>query len=85
MRRCFHEYGLVTDDRGEYSALYRPYHLIGLELAISVASVALRRTHRRTECVPRRCCSCRKARFENRRPARRRRRLHRVGKAHACR
>ncbi|MGH8769841.1 MAG: NAD(P)H-dependent oxidoreductase [Burkholderiales bacterium] len=42
VRRCFHEYGLVTDDRGEYSALYRPYHLIGLELTISVASVALR-------------------------------------------
>ena len=42
VRRCFREYGLVTDDGGEYSALYRPYHLIGLELAISVASVALR-------------------------------------------
>lgn len=27
---------------GNYSALYRPYHLIGLELGISVASVVLR-------------------------------------------
>jgi predicted homoserine dehydrogenase-like protein len=41
-RRCFAEYGLVTDRSGWYAALYRPYHLIGLELGISVASVALR-------------------------------------------
>jgi predicted homoserine dehydrogenase-like protein len=32
----------VTDRTGWYAALYRPYHLIGLELGISVASVALR-------------------------------------------
>ena len=43
VRRCFHEYGLVTDPTGNYSALYKPYHLIGLELGISVASVGLRR------------------------------------------
>jgi predicted homoserine dehydrogenase-like protein len=42
VRRCFREYGLVTDDSGEYSALYRPYHLIGLELPISIVSAALR-------------------------------------------
>lgn len=42
VRRCFSEYGLVTDDSGNYSALYKPYHLIGLELGISVASVGLR-------------------------------------------
>ena len=42
VKRCFFEYGLHTDSSGEYSALYRPYHLIGLELGISVASVALR-------------------------------------------
>ena len=40
--RCFREYGVVTDDSGFYTALYRPAHLIGLELGISVASVALR-------------------------------------------
>jgi predicted homoserine dehydrogenase-like protein len=40
--RCFHEYGLVTDDSGRYTALYKPYHLIGLELGISVASACLR-------------------------------------------
>ena len=42
VRRCFGEYGLVTDESGIYSSLYRPYHLIGLELGVSVASVALR-------------------------------------------
>ena len=40
--RCFSEYGLVTDDSGYYAALYRPFHLIGLELGVSVASAALR-------------------------------------------
>jgi predicted homoserine dehydrogenase-like protein len=39
---CFSEYGMNTDSSGQYAALYRPYHLIGLELGISVASVALR-------------------------------------------
>ena len=43
VKRCFREYGLLTDSTGKYSALYRPYHLIGLELGVSVASVALRR------------------------------------------
>ena len=40
--RCFAEYGLVTDAGGRVSALYRPYHLIGLELNISILSAALR-------------------------------------------
>lgn len=40
--QCFREYGVVTDETGRYSALYRPAHLIGLELGISVAAVALR-------------------------------------------
>ncbi|MGD9942965.1 MAG: NAD(P)H-dependent oxidoreductase [Burkholderiaceae bacterium] len=43
VRRCFREYGLVTDPGGNYTAMYKPYHLIGLELGISVASVGLRR------------------------------------------
>lgn len=42
VQRCFKEYGLVTDPTGRYSALYKPFHLIGLELGISVASVGLR-------------------------------------------
>ena len=49
VRRCFSEYGLVTDDTGNYSAMYKPYHLIGLELGISVASVGLR--HEATGCA----------------------------------
>jgi predicted homoserine dehydrogenase-like protein len=42
VKRCFAEYGLVTDDTGNYAAMYKPWHLIGLELGISVASVGLR-------------------------------------------
>jgi predicted homoserine dehydrogenase-like protein len=41
-RRCFREYHLLPDKSGRYAALYRPVHMIGLELGISVASVALR-------------------------------------------
>ena len=40
--RCFGEYGLVTDPSGRVSAMYKPFHLIGLELGISVLSAALR-------------------------------------------
>jgi len=43
VRRCFKEYGLLTDASGNYTAMYKPYHLIGLELGITVASVGLRR------------------------------------------
>ncbi|MCD0505631.1 NAD(P)H-dependent oxidoreductase [Bordetella petrii] len=43
VQRCFKEYGLLTDPSGNYAAMYKPYHLIGLELGISVASVGLRR------------------------------------------
>jgi predicted homoserine dehydrogenase-like protein len=42
VERCFKEYGLVTDPSGRYTAMYKPFHLIGLELGISVASVGLR-------------------------------------------
>ncbi|TVQ33430.1 MAG: flagellar biosynthesis protein FlgA [Geminicoccaceae bacterium] len=38
---CFREYGLVTSDDG-YAALWRPFHLIGLELGVSVANAVLR-------------------------------------------
>jgi predicted homoserine dehydrogenase-like protein len=41
--RCFREYGVVTDETGRVSALYRPFHLIGLELNVSVLSAALRK------------------------------------------
>ncbi len=42
VRRCFAEYGFSTDPSGRYSAMYKPYHAIGLELGVSVASVGLR-------------------------------------------
>jgi len=41
-RRCFKEYAMLPDSTGKYAALYRPIHMIGLELGISVASCALR-------------------------------------------
>lgn len=40
---CFRQYGLRTDPSGRYAAMYKPYHLIGLELNVSVLSAALRR------------------------------------------
>ena len=39
---CFRQYGLPTDASGFYAAMYKPFHLIGLELSISVLSAALR-------------------------------------------
>ena len=39
---CFRQYGLKTDSSGRFAAMYKPYHLIGLELNISVLSAALR-------------------------------------------
>ena len=42
VEECFSQYGLKTDDTGRFAAMYKPYHLIGLELGISIASAALR-------------------------------------------
>ncbi|KAJ4378375.1 hypothetical protein N0V86_006076 [Didymella sp. IMI 355093] len=38
-KECFKQYGLKTDSTGWYAAQYKPYHLIGLELGISIASI----------------------------------------------
>jgi len=38
---CFRQYGMNTDSSGRYSAMYKPFHLIGLELNISILSAAL--------------------------------------------
>jgi predicted homoserine dehydrogenase-like protein len=43
IRRCFTEYGVRTDPSGRYACMYKRWHLIGLEVGISVASVGLRR------------------------------------------
>ena len=42
IRNCFEEYKAQTDDSGRYFTLYKRWHLIGLEVGMSVASVALR-------------------------------------------
>jgi predicted homoserine dehydrogenase-like protein len=42
IRRCFMEYGVKTDPEGRYACMYKRWHLIGLEVGISVASVGLR-------------------------------------------
>ena len=43
VKKCFAEYGLLTDSSGRFAAMYKPYHLIGLELGISVCNTVLRR------------------------------------------
>jgi len=48
IRRCFTEYGVRTDPSGQYACLYKRWHLIGLEVGISVASVGVR--HEPTGC-----------------------------------
>ncbi|MBL8675315.1 MAG: flagellar biosynthesis protein FlgA, partial [Rhodospirillales bacterium] len=42
IRRCFEEYKVRTDPSGRYACLYKRWHLIGLEVGVSVAAVALR-------------------------------------------
>jgi predicted homoserine dehydrogenase-like protein len=39
---CFKQYGLPTDPTGSFAAMYKPFHLIGMELGISVYSAVLR-------------------------------------------
>jgi predicted homoserine dehydrogenase-like protein len=41
VKNCFSDYGMVTDSTGTYSAIWRPYHYIGLELAQTMYSIAL--------------------------------------------
>jgi predicted homoserine dehydrogenase-like protein len=42
IRDCFEEYKVITDPTGRYMSLYKKWHLIGLELGVSVASVGIR-------------------------------------------
>ncbi len=59
IRRCFAEYGLPVDRTGRYAAFYRPYHLVGMELPVSIARAAL--THEATGtplAVPRAAVVC---------------------------
>jgi predicted homoserine dehydrogenase-like protein len=42
IRNCLEEYMVQTDPSGRYACLYKRWHLIGLEVGVSVAAVALR-------------------------------------------
>ena len=42
VKNCFEEYNAHTDPSGRYFTLYKRWHLIGLEVGYSVASLALR-------------------------------------------
>ena len=39
---CFTQYGLATGSTGRYAAQFKPYHLIGLELGVSIANIMCR-------------------------------------------
>jgi len=39
---CFRQYGLLTDPSGRFAAMYKPFHLIGMELNVSILSAVLR-------------------------------------------
>jgi len=41
-RKCLEEYKVKTDDTGRFMCLYKQWHLIGLELGMSVANVGVR-------------------------------------------
>jgi predicted homoserine dehydrogenase-like protein len=41
IKRSLREYGVKTDPSGRYAAMYRPYHLVGLELPVSIMRVGL--------------------------------------------
>ena len=86
IKNCFEEYNAHTDPSGRYFTLYKRWHLIGLEVGMSVASVALRgeptgvATGWNADVV-----ATAKRDLQARRDARRRRRLHGLGQAAAGR
>ena len=41
IKRSLEEFGIKLDPSGRYAAMYRPYHLVGLELSVSVLRVGL--------------------------------------------
>jgi predicted homoserine dehydrogenase-like protein len=38
---CFKQYGMAPDSTGQFAAMYRPFHIIGLELNMSILLAAL--------------------------------------------
>ena len=86
VQRCAQEYNILPDENFEHMALYRPTHMIGLELGISVASAALRKEATGiADRLPLRRGGDREEEHEEGRDARRRGRLLRVGQADAGR
>ena len=84
--QCFVEYNCLPDKSGQYAALYRPTHMIGLELGISVASAALQEgADGGADLLQLRRGRDRQARAQKGRGAGRRGRLLRVGQAGAGR
>jgi len=41
-RAAFQQYGLETDESGRFAANYKPFHLIGLEVGVSIANIMCR-------------------------------------------
>ena len=79
---CFRQYGLITDDTGRYAAMYKPYHLIGLELNVShLLGSPAPRADRLHDGLPGRRGGHGETPAFGRRGAGRRGRLHGVGQA----
>ncbi len=83
IKHCFEEYKAHTDPSGRYFTLYKRWHLIGLEVGMSVASVALRREATGVAQGGTPMWWRLRSAIEARRDARRRRWLHGVGQAAA--
>ncbi len=85
IKRCFEEYGVKTDPSGRYACMYKRWHLIGLEVGISVASVGLRGESDRLRdgLAGRRGCRC-KERSEGKGSSRWRGWLHGCWQVNAC-
>ena len=80
--KCCVEYNLLPDKSGKYAALYRPTHMIGLELGLSVASAALRNEPTGSPfCFNSDVVATAKRESQEGRDAGRRRRILRVGQA----
>jgi predicted homoserine dehydrogenase-like protein len=51
IKNCFEEYKVTTDPSGRYMCAFKKWHMIGLELGISVASIGLRGEATGTACA----------------------------------
>ena len=80
VRHCFEEYRMLPDSTCDYAALFRPVHMIGLELGVSVGlGGPARRAHRCAHRVSLRCSRHCEEGSQGRRDSGRRRGLLRLG------